>query len=130
MSQAEHDEAAQSILITDDIDFANQVALAVNHMLPKLSGQMLPVDHGQIMGRLLPCHPWMICLNWQPIAAEHLELALKNAQTGRRKSRYAGAIFMGRYTPEAIGDYVAGPNHVLPTARTARFSSGLGLLIS
>ena len=61
------------------------------------------------------------------IAAEHLELALKNAADWSQKIRHAGAIFMGRYTPEAIGDYVAGPNHVLPTARTARFSSGLGV---
>ena len=61
------------------------------------------------------------------IAAEHLELALDNADEWAEKITHAGAIFLGRYTPEAIGDYVAGPNHVLPTARTARFSSGLGV---
>ena len=86
LSQAEHDEAAQSILITDDIDFANQVALAVDHMLPKLNGQMLPVDHGQIMGRLLPYHPWMICLNWQTGSRRNIwSSRSRTPQTGRRK---------------------------------------------
>ena len=128
LSQAEHDEAAQSILITDDIDFANQVALAVNHMLPKLERADVAgrswADNGAII--TVPSMDDMPELA-NRIAAEHLELALKNAADWSKKIRHAGAIFMGRYTPEAIGDYVAGPNHVLPTARTARFSSGLGV---
>tara|TARA_B100001057_G_scaffold498720_1_gene606755 strand:+ start:1434 stop:2729 length:1296 start_codon:yes stop_codon:yes gene_type:complete len=128
LSQAEHDEAAQSILITDDTEFANQVALAVDHMLPKLERADVAgrswADNGAII--TVPSMDDMPALANQ-IASEHLELALKNAAGWSQKIRHAGAIFMGRYTPEAIGDYVAGPNHVLPTARTARFSSGLGV---
>ena len=128
LSQAEHDEAAQSILITDDTGFANQVALAVDHMLPKLERADVAgrswVDNGAII--TVPSMDDMPALA-NRIAAEHLELALKDAVGWSQKIRHAGAIFMGRYTPEAIGDYVAGPNHVLPTARTARFSSGLGV---
>ncbi len=128
LSQAEHDEAAQSILITDDAEFADEVALAVYHMLPKLERADVAgrswEDNGAII--TVPSMDDMPALA-NRIAAEHLELALKNAAGWSKKIRHAGAIFMGRYTPEAIGDYVAGPNHVLPTARTARFSSGLGV---
>ena len=128
LSQAEHDEAAQSILITDDAEFANQVALAVDHMLPKLERAAVAgrswADNGAII--IVPSMDDMPALA-NRIAAEHLELALNNAAAWSEKIRHAGAIFMGRFTPEAIGDYVAGPNHVLPTARTARFSSGLGV---
>ncbi|MDC1383757.1 histidinol dehydrogenase [Candidatus Puniceispirillum sp.] len=128
LSQAEHDEAAQSILITDDTAFADAVAAAVETIFPQLdradvarqswsnNGAIITVDTMDEMPGIA-----------NKIAAEHLELALEDAVTWSRKIRHAGAIFMGRYTPEAIGDYVAGPNHVLPTARTARFSSGLGV---
>ena len=130
LSQAEHDEAAQSILITDDTEFANQVALAVDHMLPKL-------ERADVAGRSWADNGAIITVSSMDdmpalanrIAAEHVELALENASAWSQKIRHAGAIFVGRYTPEAIGDYVAGPNHVLPTARTARFSSGLGVPI-
>ena len=128
LSQAEHDEAAQSILITDDTAFADDVAKAVEAMLPQLeratvAGQSW-ADNGAII--TVPSMDKMPALA-NRIAAEHLELALDNAAHWSGKIRHAGAMFLGRYTPEAIGDYVAGPNHVLPTARTARFSSGLGV---
>ncbi len=128
LSQAEHDEAAQSILITDDAGFADQVALAVDHMLPQLertdvAGQSW-ANNGAII--TVPSMGDMPSLA-NRIAAEHVELALADAAGWSQKIRHAGAIFLGRYSPEAIGDYVAGPNHVLPTARTARFSSGLAV---
>ena len=128
LSQAEHDEAAQSILITDDADFADAVEAAVQAMLPQLertavAGQSW-ADNGAII-TVLSMDEMPALAN--RIAAEHLELALDDAAGWSGKIRHAGAMFLGRYTPEAIGDYVAGPNHVLPTARTARFSSGLGV---
>jgi histidinol dehydrogenase len=128
LSQAEHDEAAQSILITDDATFADDVAAAVESILPQLdrveiAGQSWR-DNGAII--LLPSMEEMPAIA-DRIAAEHLELALDDAASWADRIRHAGAMFLGRYTPEAIGDYVAGPNHVLPTARTARFSSGLGV---
>ena len=128
LSQAEHDEAAQSILITDNVAFADAVDAAVTAMLPSLdraavAGQSWQ-DNGAII--IVPHMDEMPAIvDW--IAAEHLELALDNADEWAEKITHAGAIFLGRYTPEAIGDYVAGPNHVLPTGRTARFSSGLGV---
>ena len=129
LSQAEHDEAAQAILITDDADFAVAVDDAVEAILPTLPRVDVAGaswrDHGAII----------TVSNWDEgaelanqIAAEHLEIAVENPQELAGKIRHAGAIFLGRWTPEAIGDYVAGPNHVLPTARTSRFSSGLGVL--
>ena len=128
LAQAEHDEAAQSILITDDAKFADQVASAVDHMLPTLERADVATrswaDNGLII--IVPSMDDMPALA-NRIAAEHLELALEDAPSWSQKIRHAGAIFLGRYTPEAIGDYVAGPNHVLPTGRTARFSSGLGV---
>jgi len=128
LSQAEHDEAAQSILITDDAAFADAVDDAVLKLLPTLeradvAGQSWR-DNGAII--TVPHMDEMPAIA-DKIAAEHLELALESADDWARKITHAGAIFLGRYTPEAIGDYVAGPNHVLPTARTARFSSGLGV---
>ena len=128
LSQAEHDEAAQSILITDDPYFADEVEAAVQAMLPQLERAVVAgqswADNGAII--TVPSMDEMPALA-NRIAAEHLELALDDAAGWSGKIRHAGAMFLGRYTPEAIGDYVAGPNHVLPTARTARFSSGLGV---
>ncbi|MBT6122344.1 MAG: histidinol dehydrogenase [Candidatus Puniceispirillum sp.] len=129
LSQAEHDEAAQSIMITDDADFADAVDAAVTAMLPRLdratvAGQSW-ADNGAII--TVPDMAQMPELA-NRIAAEHLELAVADPEEWAAKIRHAGAIFLGRYTPEAIGDYIAGPNHVLPTARTAKFSSGLGVV--
>ena len=128
LSQAEHDESAQSILITDDTVFADNVAAAVETILPQLDRADVARQSWANNGAIITVSK----MDEMPaiankIAAEHLELALEDAVTWSQKIRHAGAIFMGRYTPEAIGDYVAGPNHVLPTARTARFSSGLGV---
>ena len=129
LSQAEHDEAAQSILITDDRDFADTVVAAVDTALPQLARSDVAGaswrDNGAII--TVPSLDVMPALADQ-IAAEHLELAVADPRVWAAKIRHAGAIFLGRYTPEAIGDYIAGPNHVLPTARTAKFSSGLGVV--
>ncbi|TCS60156.1 histidinol dehydrogenase [Varunaivibrio sulfuroxidans] len=129
LSQAEHDTAAQSILLTDDTAFADAVARAVEKRLETLPradiarqswcdfGVIITVDDLFAAGPII-----------DRIAAEHVELALADPDAMAGTFTNAGAIFMGRYTPEAIGDYVGGPNHVLPTARSARFSSGLGVL--
>ena len=128
LSQAEHDEAAQSILITDDAAFADAVDKAVSTMLPTLDRAAVAGQSWQDNGAIITVpHMDEMPAIADRIAAEHLELALDNAEEWAEKITHAGAIFLGRYTPEAIGDYVAGPNHVLPTARTARFSSGLGV---
>ena len=128
LSQAEHDEAAQSILITDDAAFADAVDKAVSAMLPTLDRAAVADQSWQDNGAIITVpHMDEMPAIADRIAAEHLELALDNAEEWAEKITHAGAIFLGRYTPEAIGDYVAGPNHVLPTARTARFSSGLGV---
>lgn len=130
LSQAEHDSAAQSILITDDKNFADRVAEAVESQLKTLKREDIArpswQDYGVIItvGDLLSDAVALV----DRIAPEHLELAVENPDVLSHQIRNAGAIFLGRYTPEAIGDYVAGPNHVLPTSRTARFSSGLGVL--
>jgi histidinol dehydrogenase len=129
LSQAEHDEAAQSILITDSADFAAVVVAAVDERLETLArrdiaakswadfGAVIVVDNLDQAADLSNC-----------IAPEHLELCVADPDALAEKTRHAGAIFLGAYTPEAIGDYVGGPNHVLPTARSARFSSGLNVL--
>ncbi len=129
LSQAEHDEAAQSILITDDKDFAQAVSVAVDAIMPQLSRSAVAGASWRNNGAIItvPSMNVMPMLANQ-IAAEHLELAVDDPHYWVKKIRHAGAIFLGRYTPEAIGDYVAGPNHVLPTARTAKFSSGLGVV--
>ncbi len=129
LAQAEHDEAAQSILVTDDADFADRAAEAVERTLATLPRQDIAGaswrKHGAIVRvRDLAEAPALI----DRIAPEHVELAVENPERLAAKIRNAGAIFLGRYTPEAVGDYVGGPNHVLPTSRSARFSSGLGVL--
>jgi len=129
LSQAEHDEAAQAILITDSTSFAAAVAAAVEtHLrdLPRAATARASWErHGAII--LVPGLEAAVSLV-DRIAPEHLELAVAEPEPLFAKVRNAGAIFLGRYTPEAIGDYIAGPNHVLPTARSARFSSGLSVL--
>ena len=127
LSQAEHDPAAQSILITDDEAFAAKVEAAVNEQLSFLStGEDAAAswrDHGAIVIAPLDESPALVDL----IAPEHVEFAVDQPERFSDRVRHAGAIFLGRLTPEAIGDYVAGSNHVLPTSRAARFSSGLSL---
>lgn len=128
LSQAEHDEAAQAILITDDTDFADAVERAVETTLTTLEREAVARQSWQDNGAIItiPTMEEMPALA-DRIAAEHLELAVADPRKWADRIRHAGAVFLGRYTPEAIGDYVAGPNHVLPTARTSKFSSGLGV---
>ncbi|MGB0670519.1 MAG: histidinol dehydrogenase [Rhodospirillales bacterium] len=129
LSQAEHDANAQSILITDDAAFADAVEKAVAGHLKTLPRSAIAgaswADYGAVI--TVPDLDAALPLV-DAIAPEHLELAVENPEPLAARVRHAGAIFLGRHTPEAIGDYVAGPNHVLPTARSARFSSGLGVL--
>jgi histidinol dehydrogenase len=129
LAQAEHDTASQSILITDDASFADRVEAAVVEELATLPRANIAAaswrDHGLvILVSDLADTPPLI----DRVAPEHLELAVADPDVLADRVRHAGAIFLGRYTPEAISDYVAGPNHVLPTARSARFSSGLSVL--
>ena len=129
LAQAEHDTAAQSILITDDAGFAEDVVAAVEAQLKTLpraeTARASWVDFGAVI--LVESLDEAPALS-DRLAPEHLEIATNNADALTEKIRHAGAIFVGRYTPEVIGDYVAGTNHVLPTARSARFASGLGVL--
>ncbi len=129
LSQAEHDSAAQSILITDDAAFARQVQAAVQSHLATLPRAAIAGASWQAHGAVILVPDLEAALPLiDRIAPEHLELAVDNPEAMAARVRHAGAIFLGRYTPEAVGDYVGGPNHVLPTARSARFSSGLGVL--
>ena len=129
LSQAEHDTAAQSILVTDDAAFAAAVETAVECHLAELPRAQIAQASWQAHGAMLIVEDWGEALALiDRIAPEHLELALDEADALAEKVRHAGAIFLGRHTPEAIGDFIAGPNHVLPTARSARFASGLGVL--
>ncbi|MEY4967222.1 MAG: hypothetical protein RL274_2805 [Pseudomonadota bacterium] len=129
LSQAEHDVSSQSILITDDTAFAGQVAEAVTRQIAILPRKDIAEkswnDNGAIItvAKLDDAAALV-----DAIAPEHLEIATADPEDFSQKVRHAGAIFLGRHTPEAMGDYIAGPNHVLPTSRTARFSSGLSVL--
>ncbi len=130
LAQAEHDEAAQSILITDSAALAQRTASAVEQQLAAMPRGAIAAtswkDHGAVVlvSDLVREAPPLI----NALAPEHLELSCAAAEDMLPAIRNAGAIFIGHYTPEAVGDYVAGSNHVLPTTRTARFSSGLGVL--
>jgi histidinol dehydrogenase len=129
LSQAEHDTAAQSILITDDRDFAGAVENSVLRHLQRLPRTEIAHASWQDNGAVILVRDWDDALPLiDRIAPEHLELAIDDPDTLAERVHHAGAIFLGRHTPEAIGDYIAGPNHVLPTARSARFASGLGVL--
>ncbi len=129
LSQAEHDASAQSILITDDARFADAVAAAVESELAGSLREGTARASWQANGAIVVTRDLDETVPLiDAIAAEHLELAVADPDALAAKVTNAGAIFLGRYTPEAIGDYVAGPNHVLPTSRTARFASGLGVL--
>ncbi|WP_300549856.1 histidinol dehydrogenase [Roseovarius sp.] len=129
LSQAEHDESAQSLLITDDAELANAVSAAIEHHLETLERRAIAGaswrDFGAII--LVPDLDRAADLS-NRIAPEHLELCVNDPDALSEKITHAGAIFLGAWTPEAIGDYVGGPNHVLPTARSARFSSGLSVM--
>jgi histidinol dehydrogenase len=129
LSQAEHDTAAQAILVTDDAAFAAEVEAAVERQLQRLPRAEIARASWEANGAIIFVADWRHAVPLiDRIAPEHLELAIKDADALAAKVRHAGAIFLGRHTPEAIGDYIAGPNHVLPTARSARFASGLGVL--
>jgi histidinol dehydrogenase len=129
LSQAEHDPSSQSILITDDASFADTVADRVDAALA-----LLPT--ARVAGESWSKHGVIIHvadLDEAPalanaLAAEHVEIATADPETLFKRIRHAGSVFLGRHTPEAVGDYVAGPNHVLPTGRRARFASGLSVL--
>lgn len=129
LSQAEHDESAQAILITDDTAFGRRVMAAVETQLAMLERKEIAAKSWQDFGAVIVVQDMNEAVDLSDrIAPEHLELCLKNAESYAAKIRHAGAIFIGAWTPEAIGDYIGGPNHVLPTARSARFSSGLSVL--
>ena len=128
LSQAEHDPSSQSVLITDDAGFADRVAAAVEAQLLESPRREIAAaawaDHSAIIVvETLAEAPALV----DRIAPEHLELAVEDPETLLAEVRHAGAVFLGRHAPEAVGDYVAGPDHVLPTARAARYASGLSV---
>ena len=129
LSQAEHDKLAQSILITDNENFANEVIDKIKTLLKKLDRKEIASESWNNYGVVIISKSIQSSIPLaNEIAPEHLELAIDNSTKYLDKIKNAGAVFLGKYTPEAIGDYVAGPNHVLPTDRTAKFSSGLNVL--
>ena len=128
LSQAEHDPTSQSILITDDAGFADAVAAAVERALPTLATAAVARASWETHGAIIVVEnfdqaPALI----DRLAPEHLELAIADPEAMFARIRHAGSVFLGRHTPEAIGDYLAGPNHVLPTGRRARFASALSV---
>lgn len=129
LSQAEHDAATQSILITDDADFARAVAAAVEKRLETLERRTIAGAAWRDNGAIIVTRDLAEAAALSNrVAPEHLELCTADPEALSKKITHAGAIFLGAWTPEAIGDYVGGPNHVLPTARSARFSSGLSVM--
>ncbi len=129
LSQAEHDESAQSILITTDAAFGRDVAQAVEKRLETLERRRIAGASWRDFGAVITVRDLAEAAELSDrIAPEHLELCVADPEGLSEKITHAGAIFLGQWTPEAIGDYVGGPNHVLPTARSARFSSGLSVL--
>ena len=129
LSQAEHDENAQSILITDDATFGRAVMAAVDTRLQTLARRDIAGASWRDYGAVIVVPSLSVAAELSNrLAPEHLELCVADPDTLATKITHAGAIFLGAWTPEAIGDYVGGPNHVLPTARSARFSSGLSVM--
>lgn len=129
LSQAEHDASSQSILITDDSEFADAVAASVERALAVLPRRDIALASWRDFGAIIlveRIEDAAAIVN--RFAPEHLEIALAEPEMLLGQVKHAGAIFLGSHTPEAIGDYIAGPNHVLPTARSARFSSGLSVM--
>ena len=129
LAQAEHDETAQAILITDDENFASQVCGAIDTQLLDLSRKEIASKSWEKFGAVIIIGAMEEAVGLiNRLAPEHLEIAIEEPNALAADILNAGAIFIGRYTPEALGDYIGGPNHVLPTGRSARFSSGLGVL--
>jgi len=129
LAQAEHDDSAQAILITDSAEIADAVERAVAGQLARLPREQIASASWRDFGAVILVDDLGAAVPLiDAIAPEHLEIAAAGAESLAARVRNAGAIFIGPHTPEAIGDYVAGSNHVLPTARSARFSSGLGVL--
>lgn len=127
-SQAEHDEQAQSILLCPDADYLDKVEASIKRLLPTLTRESIASVSLKNRGALIKVADMEQAIEVSNrIAPEHLELSVADPESLLPRVRHAGAIFMGRFTPEALGDYCAGPNHVLPTSGTARFSSPLGV---
>jgi histidinol dehydrogenase len=128
LAQAEHDEAAQAILITDTELFADAVGEAVAAELPTLPRSVIAGSSWQAHGAIILVRDWdEAAALVNRIAPEHVQLMVPDPEAVFRRIRHAGAVFLGAHCPEAVGDYIAGPNHVLPTGRTARFASGLSV---
>jgi len=128
LAQAEHDEAAQAVLITDSEDLADSVVRAVAAELPTLPRAAIADASWEVHGAVILVRDWAEAAELvNRLAPEHLQLMLRDPGSVFARIRHAGAVFLGRFCPEAVGDYVAGPNHVLPTGRTARFASGLSV---
>jgi len=129
LAQAEHDVSAQSILMTDDAGFADAVEGALTRQLTHLSRAETAGESWRAFGAVILVRDWEEGARLaERIAPEHLQIATGDPDALAARVRHAGAIFLGAYTPEVIGDYVAGTNHVLPTGRSARHSSGLGVM--
>lgn len=128
LSQAEHDKNASAVLVTDSMELANKVSCAIENQLPLLERQEIARASIDNNGKIIVADNIHIGIEIaNEIAPEHLELCLDNPFDYLESVKHAGSIFMGRYCPEALGDYYAGPNHTLPTSGTARFSSALGV---
>ena len=129
MSQAQHDSVSQSVLFTDDPAFADAVCAAVEKLLETLETRAVARAAWAANGAIFLLRSIEeAAIYIDQLAPEHLQIATENPREIFNQVTHAGSVFLGRYTPEAIGDYVAGPNHVLPTGRRARFSSGLSVL--
>jgi histidinol dehydrogenase len=129
LSQAEHDTVTQSILFTDDEAFATEVTARIEHQLGTLATEAVARVAWEANGAIIVVGALEDAIPLSDrLAPEHLQLAVADPNTLFARVRHAGSVFLGRHTPEAIGDYVAGPNHVLPTGRRARFASGLSVL--
>src|SRR3546814_41219 len=129
LSQAEHDPASQSILITDDATFADQVEDRIDVQCSMLSTEKVARQSWDDNGVVILVSDFAEAPALaNRLAAEHVELAVDDPERLFAELRHAGSVFLGRHTPEAVGDYIAGPNHVLPTGRRARFASGLSVL--
>jgi histidinol dehydrogenase len=128
LSQAEHDKNASAVLVTDSLDFANAVSAELEKQIPLLERADIARESVDKNGKIIVAPSLMCAIDIaNEIAPEHLELCVDNPFDYLDKIRHAGSIFMGRYCPEALGDYFAGPNHTLPTSGTAKFSSPLSV---
>ena len=129
LSQAEHDEQAQAILLTNDLELAHNVQVSIERFLKELPRSKIASSSWNDFGSIILVENFDEAIDLvNEVAPEHLQLMTSNAENLLKKIKNAGAIFIGHFTPEAVGDYIAGPNHVLPTNGTAKFSSGLGVL--